>query len=77
MAVVLGYDESPGADAALVERLHEGSRTDAGLTATHPAHLHVDLLPRLQGQGWGRRVMDAISDRLAAAGAGSPRSART
>jgi ribosomal protein S18 acetylase RimI-like enzyme len=56
-------------DAALVERLHHPTRTDAGLLATHPAHLHVDLLPRLQGHGWGRRVMQAVLDDLAKAGA--------
>jgi ribosomal protein S18 acetylase RimI-like enzyme len=58
-----------GADAALVERLHHPSRTDAVLTADHPAHLHIDLLPRVQGQGWGRRLMDAVTGRLGAAGA--------
>lgn len=26
----------------------------------HPAHLHIDLLPRLQGQGLGRRLMDTL-----------------
>lgn len=57
------------ADAALVQRLHERPHTDAALTRTHPAHLHVDLLPRLQGQGWGRRVMAAMTDGLSAAGA--------
>ena len=30
----------------------------------HPAHLHIDLLPRLQGQGWGRRLIDAFSELL-------------
>jgi len=25
-----------------------------------PAHLHIDLLPRLQGQGMGRQLMDAF-----------------
>lgn len=58
-----------GPDAVLVERLHHPLRTDAGLTAAHPAHLHVDLLPRLQGQGWGRRIIGALTDRLTAAGA--------
>ena len=56
-------------DAALVERLHHPARTDAGLLAAHPAHLHVDLLPRLQGQGWGRRVVEAVLEGLAGAGA--------
>ena len=56
-------------DRALVDRLHRPPRTDAGLLAEHPAHLHVDLLPRLQGQGWGRRVMEAVLEALTDAGA--------
>ncbi|MBD7956201.1 GNAT family N-acetyltransferase [Microbacterium sp. Sa4CUA7] len=35
---------------------------------THPAHLHIDLLPELQGQGWGRRLIDTLSDALRAQG---------
>lgn len=58
-----------GADAALVQRLHHPIRTDAVLTASHPAHLHIDLLPRRQGEGWGRRLTDAVTGRLRAAGA--------
>ncbi len=57
------------ADAGLVEQLHHPTRSDAELLATHPAHLHVDLLPRLQGQGWGRRIVSAVLDALAEAGA--------
>ncbi|WEK12472.1 MAG: N-acetyltransferase [Candidatus Microbacterium phytovorans] len=30
----------------------------------HPAHLHIDLLPELQGQGWGRRLIDTLADAL-------------
>jgi ribosomal protein S18 acetylase RimI-like enzyme len=26
----------------------------------YPAHLHIDLLPQLQGQGFGRRLIDGI-----------------
>jgi len=56
------------ADAALVERLHHPTTTDAGLLAAHPAHLHVDLLPRLQGEGWGRRVVADVLEELGRAG---------
>jgi ribosomal protein S18 acetylase RimI-like enzyme len=35
---------------------------------THPAHLHIDLLPEAQGQGWGRRLIDTLSEALRAAG---------
>lgn len=28
--------------------------------AEYPAHLHIDLLPELQGEGWGRRLVDTL-----------------
>lgn len=36
--------------------------------ARYPSHLHVDLLPRAQGQGQGRRLMEALFARLRARG---------
>ena len=64
----LGSGSTP-ADAAIVQSLHHPTTADAGLLPAHPAHLHIDLLPRLQGQGWGRRVMQAVLEELARAGA--------
>jgi len=29
-----------------------------------PTHLHIDLLARAQGQGWGRRMLGSVMDRL-------------
>lgn len=34
----------------------------------HPAHLHIDLLPQVQGQGWGRRLIGEFSEALRARG---------
>lgn len=34
----------------------------------HPAHLHIDLLPRAQGQGWGRRLIETFAAALAKRG---------
>lgn len=34
----------------------------------YPAHLHIDLLPELQGQGWGRRLIETLADALRADG---------
>jgi len=36
----------------------------------YPSHLHIDLLERAQGRGFGRRMMDEVMDRLR--GRGSP-----
>ena len=37
--------------------------------AEYPAHLHIDLLPPFQGQGYGRQMMETFY--AAAAGAGA------
>jgi ribosomal protein S18 acetylase RimI-like enzyme len=34
----------------------------------YPSHLHIDLLPRAQGQGYGRRMLQAVMDKLAQRG---------
>ncbi len=35
----------------------------------YPAHLHIDLLPRAQGQGYGRSMIEQLLDLLRKAGA--------
>ncbi len=55
-------------DDQLIARMHSPARTPADLVATYPSHLHIDLLPRLQGQGWGRRLIGTLVERLRAAG---------
>ncbi|MDL9981361.1 GNAT family N-acetyltransferase [Microbacterium sp. ASV49] len=30
----------------------------------YPAHLHIDLLPELQGQGFGRRLIETLMERF-------------
>jgi ribosomal protein S18 acetylase RimI-like enzyme len=32
---------------------------------TYPSHLHIDLLPRAQGRGYGRRMLEQVMDALA------------
>jgi ribosomal protein S18 acetylase RimI-like enzyme len=48
--------------------LHGPPRADADLVARYPSHLHIDLLPPVQGKGWGRRLMEALFDALGADG---------
>lgn len=57
-------------DARLVELIHAPPRTVLETLADHPSHLHIDLLPSLQGRGVGAAL---IERQLAAlADAGSP-----
>jgi len=32
--------------------------------ADYPSHLHIDLLPRAQGRGYGRRMLEQLMDQL-------------
>jgi ribosomal protein S18 acetylase RimI-like enzyme len=43
-------------------------RSTSPYSAEYPAHLHIDLLPELQQQGFGRRLIDALKDALRDAG---------
>lgn len=53
----LGPDDG-SADHRLVAQIHRPPLVVP--PPGHPAHLHVDLLPRRQGQGWGRRLIAAF-----------------
>ncbi|MET8948208.1 GNAT family N-acetyltransferase [Streptomyces sp. NPDC004542] len=44
----------------MVALLHRPERMLLPELAGHPAHLHIDLLPRWQRRGHGRRLMDAL-----------------
>lgn len=52
-------------DARMIRVIHRGYQPDKAV-AQYPAHLHIDLLPRAQGSGWGRRLTSAFLDRLRA-----------
>ena len=41
-------------DQSLVELIHEPESMPAAIIARYPAHLHIDLLPEVQGRGTGR-----------------------
>ncbi len=55
-------------DARLRRLIHRPPRTPPRIAAQYPAHLHIDLLPRLQRQGWGRKLIDTWRAELAALG---------
>jgi ribosomal protein S18 acetylase RimI-like enzyme len=60
--------EDDSADADAIREIHEGRASHPDLAA-YPAHLHIDLLPVAQGQGWGRRMIETFIGRLREIGA--------
>lgn len=63
--------DAPGrteADQATVERIHHPSTAVDQIVETHPSHLHIDLLPHLQGAGHGRHLIGVLLRSLADAG---------
>jgi ribosomal protein S18 acetylase RimI-like enzyme len=60
---------NPGfTEAQLVEAGTNPERMLIAEVDAYPAHLHIDVLPALQGQGFGRRLIDTLRDALAARG---------
>ena len=47
----------------LYHRLHHPD-LPAPVDSRYPSHLHIDLLPRAQGQGWGRKLMGTLLSEL-------------
>jgi ribosomal protein S18 acetylase RimI-like enzyme len=45
-------------DQLMVHRIHHPVRTPSEIVEEYPSHLHINLLPRLRGRGFGRRLMD-------------------
>ncbi|WP_106396369.1 GNAT family N-acetyltransferase [Actinocorallia populi] len=62
----------PGEPATPDERamyaIHHFHPAPDEIVAGYPSHLHIDLLPRTQGKGYGRRLMDRLREQLRRAG---------
>ena len=62
---------SPGAstpDEELMAIVHRPEVTEERIAARYPAHLHISLLPRLQGKGVGRMLMERLFSEMEVAG---------
>jgi ribosomal protein S18 acetylase RimI-like enzyme len=63
-----GIFPAGSADADCVNLIHVPPRVPAEIVKNHPAHLHIDLLPRLQGHGLGRDLIRTLFTSLRAVG---------
>ncbi|MEU1388205.1 MULTISPECIES: GNAT family N-acetyltransferase [unclassified Nonomuraea] len=48
----------------LADHLAAPRPAPAEIVAGHPSHLHIDLLPRMQGAGWGSRLIATLLQAL-------------
>ena len=55
-------------DDRIVNLLYARSAGNDTILAEYPSHLHIDLLPRAQGGGNGRKLMHTLFDALTRAG---------
>jgi ribosomal protein S18 acetylase RimI-like enzyme len=51
-----------------LQDIHQPLRADPALLVSYPSHLHIDLLPRMQGRGLGRQLMETLLAALRASG---------
>jgi ribosomal protein S18 acetylase RimI-like enzyme len=55
-------------DREIIEYVHRPQRRPSLLTIGYPSHLHIDMLPDVQGNGRGGRMLRTLLDALAEAG---------
>ncbi len=55
-------------DAGVLDFIRQPVSKASALTERYPAHLHINLLPRVQGGGYGRRLIETELDALRRAG---------
>ena len=51
-------------DERVAHLLHEPPTAPEQVVREHPSHLHIDLLPRVQGRGGGRRLIETLFGEL-------------
>lgn len=56
-------------DERMQRLIHHPARMPRRIVDAYPAHLHIDLLPRLQGRGLGRRMIEHWLESVARSGA--------
>jgi ribosomal protein S18 acetylase RimI-like enzyme len=57
-------------DERMAYRIHHPWPVSAELAERYPSHLHINLVPRLQARGHGRRMINTLLDALRASGSG-------
>jgi ribosomal protein S18 acetylase RimI-like enzyme len=61
-------DDPSTADEEMIALIHRPELASDEVVAEYPAHLHIDLLPHVQGKGVGRMMMDRLFAELKSRG---------
>jgi|SRR3954447_4211696 ribosomal protein S18 acetylase RimI-like enzyme len=64
----LGVFPANSPDDRIARLIHLPTEASEDVIERYPAHLHIDLLPRLQGRGVGRRLLETLFDAMRAGG---------
>ncbi|HTJ58976.1 MAG TPA: GNAT family N-acetyltransferase [Devosiaceae bacterium] len=64
-----GQQASAELDYRVLDFIASPKRSAAEILERYPAHLHINVLPRFQSGGWGRKLIEAELDSLRDAGA--------
>jgi len=60
--------ESWSRDERLTHLIHNPLRSPLEFLEEYPSHAHINLVPELQGKGWGKKLMQAMEDSLSSEG---------
>jgi ribosomal protein S18 acetylase RimI-like enzyme len=60
--------EPATADEEMIDLIHHPELAPDWVVAEYPAHLHIDLLPHVQGRGLGRRLIERLLSELRSRG---------
>jgi GNAT superfamily N-acetyltransferase len=63
-------DLESGLDHRRIRAIHHPTRAPEPIVARYPAHLHINLLPRMRGRGIGRALMERWLQTVRDLGAG-------
>ena len=63
MRYPLPEEDDTSRDASMIRAIHRGHAQTNDLDG-YPAHLHIDILPIGQGQGWGVRLIDTLVSQM-------------
>ncbi|MCB0096155.1 MAG: GNAT family N-acetyltransferase [Caldilineaceae bacterium] len=56
-------EDDTSRDANMIRAIYRGHRREEN-DASYPAHLHIDILPAGQGMGWGKRLIQTLTDAM-------------